>query len=121
MKKTNYWEDPAIIGENKEKARDLALPYDSLEEALKQADSPRPESPYKKSLNGTWKFYRQEGTVNRACDYRQETYDDSAWDDTPVPSLWQLQGYGKPIYLCNSYPKALSNKKRKIPQIGRGG
>ncbi len=117
MKKINYWEDPGVIGENKEKAGDLALPYDSLDEALSQADSPRPESPYKKSLNGTWKFYWQQGTEDRPCDYRREAYDDSGWDDTPVPSLWQLQGYGKPIYLCNSYPKALSNKKSKIPTI----
>lgn len=115
--KLEYWENPYMIGENKERARDLALPYDSLEDALEQAGSHMPESPYKKSLNGDWKFYWQMGAKSRGSDHLRSDFDDSAWADTPVPSLWQLQGYGKPIYLCNSYPPALSSIKSKIPTI----
>ena len=46
-----YWENPAIIKENKEDAHVIALPYDSFEEALR-----RGESPYQKKLNGKWRF-----------------------------------------------------------------
>ena len=60
-------------------------------------------------LNGTWKFCWQLGTDNARTDYYADNYDDSSWDDMPVPSLWQLKGYGKPIYLCSSLPSALSS------------
>jgi len=50
-------------------------------------------------------------------DYRSAGFDDSGWDDIEVPSVWQLKGYGKPIYLCAFYPKALSVKKSEIPSI----
>ncbi len=113
MKKNpRYWENPAMIGENKEDGHNLALPYDTFEEATAGADCP-----YKMTLNGVWKFYWQLGLEVMRCDYQRADFDDSAWDDMAVPSLWQLKGYGKPIYLCNSYPKALSVKKDKIPLI----
>ena len=113
MKKNpQYWENPYMIAENKEDAHNLALPYDTFDEAAAQADSP-----YKMTLNGVWKFYWQLGLESIRCDYQRADFDDSGWDDAEVPSLWQLKGYGKPIYLCNSYPKALSVKKDKIPLI----
>ena len=34
-----------------------------------------------------------------------------------MPSLWQLKGYGKPIYLCAYLPHALSTVKSEIPKI----
>ena len=42
------WENPHIIGENKEPGHALLLPYDS-----EQAASDRGATPYKLSLNGT--------------------------------------------------------------------
>lgn len=115
MKKTlNYWENPLMIGENKEDAHNLALPYDSMEEAAVQG-----ENPYKKSLNGGWKFYWQLGLSARRSDYRRADFDDSLWDNIEVPSVWQLKGYGKPIYLCAFYPKAISVKKSQIPAINQ--
>jgi len=108
----SYWENPLMIGENKEDGHNLALPYDSLEEA-----AARGENLYKKSLNGVWKFYWQLGLKARRSDYRHADFDDSLWENIEVPSVWQLKGYGKPIYLCASYPKAISVKKSQIPSI----
>ncbi len=108
----SYWENPMMIGENKEDGHNLALPYDSMEEAAAQG-----ENPTKKSLNGVWKFYWQLGLSARRCDYRRADFDDNLWDNIEVPSVWQLKGYGKPIYLCASYPKAISVKKSQIPSI----
>jgi len=111
-KRPEYWEDPLMIGENKEDGHIVALPYDSPEQA-----AAREESPYKMSLNGNWRFFWQEDLSSFERDYIRADFDDSGWEKTPVPSLWQLQGYGKPIYLCNSYPSALNVKKSKIPRI----
>ena len=107
-----YWENPYIIKENKEDGHNTALPRGSVEDAVSGKDAPD-----FLSLNGIWKFYWQTGVDNIAPDYLAEDFDDSSWDSIEVPSLWQLKGYGKPIYLCASYPKALSTNKKEIPKI----
>ena len=107
-----YWENPAIIKENKEDAHVIALPYDSFEEALR-----RGESPYQKKLNGKWRFYWQMGVEGLPEQFQAENFDDSGWNEIEVPGVWQLQGYGKPIYLSSSYPDAIETAKDKIPAI----
>lgn len=103
-----------MIGENKEDAHNLALPYDNFDTAAAGG-----ESPYKKSLNGVWKFYWQMGLETMRSDYRLADFDDRTWDNADVPSVWQLNGYGKPVYLCNSYPSVVSSRKSKIPTINQ--
>ncbi|MBQ7120774.1 MAG: DUF4981 domain-containing protein [Clostridia bacterium] len=112
MTELKYWENPYIIKENKEDGHNTAMPYAGVKDALAGSDAPT-----KFSLAGTWKFYWQQGVDELRTDYYAENYDDSSWDDIPVPSLWQLKGYGKPIYLCSSLPSALSSVKGEIPKI----
>ncbi len=112
MTELKYWENPYIIKENKEDGHNTVLPRPSVEAAINGEDAP-----LRVTLNGIWKFRWQQGVDNLNTDYYADGYDDSAWDDIEVPSLWQLKGYGKPIYLCNSYPKAISNVKSEIPKI----
>lgn len=112
MTELKYWENPYIIKENKEDGHNTAMPYAGVKDALEGADAPT-----KFSLAGTWKFYWQLGVDDLRTDYYAEDYDDSSWDDITVPSLWQLKGYGKPIYLCSSLPSALSSVKGEIPKI----
>jgi beta-galactosidase len=61
-------------------------------------------SPYYKSLNGTWKFHWVRKPDDRPVRFYEDDYDVSDWDDTPVPSNWELQGYGVPIYTDVAYP-----------------
>lgn len=110
--KLYYWENPAIIKENKEEAHVIALPYDNFQSALK-----RGESPYQKMLNGKWRFYWQMGIEGLPADFQAETFDDASWDEVNVPGVWQLQGYGKPVYLSSSYPDAIETAREKIPAI----
>ncbi len=112
MTELKYWENPYIIKENKEDGHNTAMPYNSVKDALAGVAAPT-----KFSLAGTWKFYWQLGVDEMRTDYYAENYDDSSWDDITVPSLWQLKGYGKPIYLCSSLPSALSSVKGEIPKI----
>jgi beta-galactosidase len=122
-KKIYDWENLAVISRNKEEGHALADPYD--DEAGAVARLP---SPYRLSLNGLWKFAWARGAeppggidqpdfaatggaLGGAID------GDSRWDEIPVPSVWQLQGYGQPYYYALSYPQAIGTRAKKIPQI----
>lgn len=106
------YENPEIIERNKEEAHALWMPYDSIEGIEEQK-----VSPYKMSLNGRWDFKWILGGKDMPEGFYNPAYDTSAWDKIPVPSVWQLQGYGKPYYLAFAYPPALSTKKSEIPKI----
>lgn len=54
-------------------------------------------------LNGLWNFKWNEDMNARPMDFYTATYDDSSWDEIPVPGLWELHGYGDPVYLNIGY------------------
>src|SRR3712207_4405376 len=54
-------------------------------------------------LDGDWAF-RLSPTVSAPLDFVAEDFDDSGWDRLPVPSHWQLHGYGAPAYTNVVYP-----------------
>ena len=56
------------------------------------------------SLNGDWKFNWVSSPYNRVQDFYDPELDDSNWLTIPVPSNWEVQGYGFPIYLDERYP-----------------
>jgi beta-galactosidase len=56
------------------------------------------------SLNGTWRFRLSPGVAAAPEGVERDDFDDSAWDELPVPSLWQLHGHGRPAYTNVDYP-----------------
>jgi beta-galactosidase/evolved beta-galactosidase subunit alpha len=56
------------------------------------------------SLNGVWRFQYALTPVEAPQDYADPAYDDSGWDHLPVPSNWQMHGYGRPHYTNVQYP-----------------
>jgi beta-galactosidase len=52
----------------------------------------------KLSLNGIWKFQWYESIPARSMDFHNVSYDDRTWDVMPVPGMWELNGYGHPVY-----------------------
>jgi beta-galactosidase len=112
-KKKPDWENPEVIGRNKEEGHALAPVYESEAEALSFA------APiYRYSLNGEWKFYYTQGD-SLLPDFEARDLNDTDWDTIKVPIVWQLQGYGTPYYYANSYPQAMDTRKRRIPDISR--
>lgn len=101
QKEINDWENPAVVGRNKEPAHCTYLPFSDIKTALKNAAN---RSPFFKSLNGTWKFSWVKKPADRPVDFYKECYDVNQWDDIPVPSNWELEGYGVPIYTDVAYP-----------------
>ena len=55
------------------------------------------------TLNGTWKFKWNETIEGRQRDFHAVNFDDSLWDTMPVPGMWELNGYGDPVYLNVGY------------------
>ncbi|MEU6524648.1 glycoside hydrolase family 2 TIM barrel-domain containing protein [Streptomyces sp. NPDC046924] len=77
------------------------MPYADLKQAL-AAD--RTRSPYRLSLDGTWKFAHADRPGDRDPDFHRTDLDDSSWDTLPVPSCWQLHGHDSPVYVNITYP-----------------
>ena len=99
------WEDPQMVGYKKEPAHCTLLPYPDTRTAI---DGRREASPFYLSLNGRWKFNWVKKPDELPEDfYRLDLdYDVNDWNDIPVPSNWQMQGYDIPIYSNLKYPFA---------------
>ena len=90
---TNDWENPHVLGINK-------LPYHTT----LQLPSKWIDCHEIMSLDGQWKFHWSKDPDSRPMDFYREDYDVSGWDEITVPGNWQLQGFGKPIYVNMQYP-----------------
>ncbi len=95
------WEDPQVIGRNKEPGRATGVPYSDLESAKVGT---REASSFHQSLNGMWKFHWVPKPADRPVDFYRPSFDVSEWDEIPVPSCWETKGYGIPIYTNVRYP-----------------
>lgn len=95
------WEDQSILGINKLEPRVGSHPYANQKQA-KAGDATA--SQYRHSLDGDWKFRWSPDPKSRPQDFYQPNVDVADWDTIPVPSNWQLQGYGVPVYTNVNYP-----------------
>ncbi len=66
------------------------------------------------SLNGTWKFKWVRSPEDRIIKFYEPDLDDSSWNSIPVPSNWEVKGYGYPIYLDERYP--FTTKWPNVPE-----
>ncbi|MBE3001278.1 DUF4981 domain-containing protein [Nocardiopsis sp. HNM0947] len=55
-------------------------------------------------LDGTWRFRYLPEVPADHDGFADPGLDDSGWDEFPVPSHWQLHGYGAPAYTNVHYP-----------------
>ncbi|MBN1640846.1 MAG: DUF4981 domain-containing protein [Anaerolineae bacterium] len=108
------WQDPRVIGINKEPPRCTATLYPDPDSALAGG-----ASPYVRSLNGEWRFHWAARPADRPADgwavAPPEDATGEAWGTIPVPSNWQLQGHGMPYYVSAGGVKGLG--KRNPPRI----
>ena len=95
------WENPAVFDIGKEPPHTTMIVYADVESAPK-AD--RAASAYFRSLNGSWKFKWSPNPAERPADFYTPDFDDSSWDNLPVPGNWQMHGYGVPLYTNITYP-----------------
>lgn len=50
------------------------------------------------TIEGIWKFNWVEHASQRPTTFFQTNFDDSQWGTMPVPGMWELNGYGDPLY-----------------------
>ena len=82
-----FWQNPEINQENR------------LEMTATVA-SDRPSL----SLDGVWKFRGWDAPEGRDTLFFREEVEDDGWSQMPVPGMWELNGFGDPIYITSKYP-----------------
>ncbi|WP_372755748.1 glycoside hydrolase family 2 TIM barrel-domain containing protein [Mariniflexile sp.] len=90
------WENPEIFQINREAPRATFYNHKTTAEALSNKDW-KTSSLYK-SLNGTWDFYYADSVQARPAEFYKEDFSVKGWDTITVPSNWEMQGFGLPIY-----------------------
>ena len=95
------WENPEVFGRDKEPAHCTLVPFPDEATALAGTLE---ASPFARVLNGRWRFHWVRQPADRPVGFQDTGYDVSGWDEIPVPSNWELQGYGVPIYTNTAYP-----------------
>lgn len=94
------WENPAVFNINREEAHASFISYPNPEMALNGdlADNSR-----YLSLDGQWRFNWVKTPEERPYWFFKDDYDLRGWDEITVPSNWETEGYGIPIYLDAGY------------------
>ena len=86
-RKLEPWQDPEIFEENR----------------LPMRTSFVTDQQQTLSLNGRWRFHWSPTVESRLRGFESVTYNDSSWGEMPVPGLWELNGYGSPVYVNVGY------------------
>lgn len=97
----NDWENPALFELNKEKPRATGILFAQAADVVADDYS---RSPFFKSLNGNWKFHYAARHTERPLDFYIPGKELSGWKDIAVPSNWEVEGFGIPIYTNIVYP-----------------
>ena len=94
------WQDPNINEINRAKMHTSYFAYESNDAANKAV---KEESENFMTLNGTWKFFWVKDAGQRPTDFWKAGYNDKGWNDLEVPAVWELNGYGDPIYVNTGF------------------
>ena len=109
----NEWLDPEVNAVNRAPMHTNYFAYESADAA---ARGNKEQSSNFMTLNGTWKFFWVKDADSRPTDFWKLGYNDKGWSNMPVPGVWELNGFGDPIYVNTGY--AWRNQfKNNPPQV----
>jgi beta-galactosidase len=91
----DYLENTRVYEQNQVEGHTPLVPYNSVEKAL-QDNRSSAESVL--SLNGTWKFHYSDTPEGTPLNFFSESYSVEKWDTIHVPSNWEMQGFGDPLF-----------------------
>lgn len=108
MEMNKEWvKDPKVFQINRLDAKTSLKYYKNHKEMIHN------QSSYRILLNGKWFFSCDNSLETCNENFYKEDYDCSSWQLIEVPGHLQLQGYGKPMYVNQTYP--WSTKAQIIP------
>src|SRR5574344_80803 len=96
----NEWQDPKVNQVNRLPMHTSYFAYESANAAQKANEK---SSANYYSLNGMWKFNCVRNADQRPLDFYKTTFNDKGWDDMAVPGIWEVNGYGDPLYVNARY------------------
>jgi len=115
---SDYIENTSVFGWNQEEGRAYHIPEKHI------------------SLNGDWKFFFSDTPEGIPSDFYKENFNDKAWSLIPVPSNWEMQGYGDKLFRNvhapfkanppwglseDFYASGIVGKRSSISSFGKGG
>ena len=108
------WLDPAVNSVNRLPMHAHYFAYESA--AAAQAGIPEESANYL-TLHGLWKFDWVADADSRPTDFWKTDFNDKGWGTMPVPGIWELNGYGDPMYVNVSYPwsNQFENDPPRVP------
>lgn len=109
----NEWRDPNVNEINRAPMHANYFAYKNENSALKGC---KESSENFMTLNGTWKFNWVKNADMRPTDFYKVNFNDKGWGTMKVPGLWELNGYGDPIYVNVGYPWR-SQFKNNPPEV----
>ncbi|MCQ2076864.1 MAG: DUF4981 domain-containing protein [Bacteroidaceae bacterium] len=96
----DFWNNPGINEQNRMENHSDFFAFENTELAQK---GDKTKSERYLSLEGTWKFFWVENADERPTNFFTMKYDDSKWGHMSVPGIWELNGYGHPVYVNIGY------------------
>ena len=94
------WKDPSVNSINRAPMHASYFAYENKEKAIAGI---KDKSDKFLSLNGMWRFQWVTNLTERPTDFFRTSYDDKAWDQIEVPGIWEMHGYGDPLYVNQRY------------------
>lgn len=94
------WQNQNINAINRLAAHVSGPSYASTEDALLS----RNQEERQISLDGKWKFLFSDDISDSPEGFQYDDFDHSYWDIIDVPSCWETEGHGYPIYANSIYP-----------------
>ena len=96
------YQNPRFFEQNRAPMRSSFIIYPTAAEAV--AGSCFNAAPNYRSIEGEWNFaWFNHFTDPRPAEFYSTKFDDSQWGTMVVPGLWELNGYGDPVYVNIGY------------------
>ena len=88
------WQDPTLNAVNRAPMHTSYFAFGAGEAAT----APEASANYL-SLHGNWKFNWVNDADQRPTGFWNPSFNDRGWDTMVVPGIWELHGYGDPVYI----------------------
>lgn len=105
------WDNVEVLEINREPSHTTMMVYPNRAQA---SSFDRNQSDWFMSLNGKWKFDWAKNPESRVKEFYRSEFDDSDWHTINVPSNWEIEGFGTPIYTNIRYPFEIEDLKAPV-------